>query len=134
MLTVAKGVKSFELREQAGSFRAWLKAIARSRAMDHARAGKRRIVEGRLDSVSEIEGPAGDGNDSAIANQELADLYTRATVELSNYFRKESVDIFIALVQGSSVASLAAETGKSEAAIRQTKVRVLARLREIAGE
>ena len=134
LITVAKSVKAFELQQRIGSFRVWLQTISRSRAVDHLRVHKRRDVERSLDAVDEGSILNRDSDSEAREQQELSELYARATAELSNYFRKDSVEIFLALVKGGSVAAIAAERGKSEAAIRQTKVRVLRRLREIAGE
>ncbi|TWT73988.1 RNA polymerase sigma factor [Allorhodopirellula solitaria] len=134
LVTVARGVKRFEFRPQAASFRSWLKSVARSRAMDHLRRQHRQQPEIELDAMAYIPSLECESDATGEHQTDLKELYARATLELSNYFRPESVKIFLALVQGGSVAQLASETGKSEAAIRQTKVRVLQRLREIAGE
>ncbi len=134
LITVARGVKRFKFRPQAASFRSWLKSVAHSRAMDYLRGLQRRQSEIELDAMACVPSLECETDDASQQQRELEELYARATLELSNYFRRESIEIFLALVQGGSVSQLAAETGKSEAAIRQTKVRVLQRLREIAGE
>lgn len=134
LIAVARGVKRFEFRPQATPFRSWLKTVAHSRAMDYCRELQRRLPEIELDAMVPAPPIDCETDDTGQQRTELEELYARATLELSNYFRRESVEIFLALVQGGSVSQLASETGKSEAAIRQTKVRVLQRLRQLAGE
>ncbi len=134
LIAVAQGVKRFEFRPQRAPFRSWLKSVAHNKAMDYLRGLQRRQPEIELDAMKCPPPLECETEQTGEQQRELEELYARATLELSNYFRPESVEIFLALVQGGTVSQLAAETGKSEAAIRQTKVRVLQRLRELAGE
>lgn len=134
LLSVARAVAKFEFQPRTASFRAWLKTLTINRGRDYLRKSRRQagvLVDADLRGV--VQRDAVSSSDEA-DRVELEQLYARATGELRNYFRDESIEIFIALIRGSSVAELASDTGKSPAAIRQTKVRVLHRLRQIAGE
>lgn len=133
-LSVAKSVGKFEFQARKASFRAWLKTLAVNRARDYLRK-KNKHLNARDDiSLVEYAGTASTSEQDESDRYDLEQLYARATAELSNYFRADSVEIFMSLIRGGSVAAIAKETGRSPAAIRQTKVRVLHRLRELAGE
>lgn len=134
LLSVARAVGKFEFRPRRASFRAWLKTLTINRARDYLRKSRRELnVQDDIELVQLVEDSGADEADVA-DRDDLEGIYTRATEELGNYFRTESINIFISLMRGCSVAELARDTGKSPAAIRQTKVRVLHRLRQIAGE
>jgi RNA polymerase sigma-70 factor (ECF subfamily) len=134
VIKVAGAVKRFEFRSERGGFRSWLKTVARNRAVDHIRQRPPRLSGFPLEALSATPSQEVEEREFDQSVSEVEDLYTRATLELSNYFQRESVEIFLSLVRGASVSQIATEKGKSEAAIRQTKVRVLKKLREIAGE
>ena len=134
LIAVSRGVGGFEFRPQRASFRAWLKTVTVNRARDHLRKSAKKLEANELFRLDDFPSQICTADEDEKNRQELGQLYERAIAELSNYFRRESVEIFISLMKGSSVSQLAEETGKSAAAIRQTKVRILHRLREIAGE
>jgi RNA polymerase sigma-70 factor (ECF subfamily) len=134
-LAVARGLSEFQ-RQRAGSFRRWLRGIARHKALDYHRR-RQRQPDGAggsdaLEMLHNLPDPeAGSADDSA----EVGDLYRRAVELIRSAFEGPTFLAFWqTAVEGRETAAVAAGLGLSPTAVRIAKSRVLARLRAEAGE
>jgi RNA polymerase sigma-70 factor (ECF subfamily) len=134
-LAVAEGLGRFE-RRGPGSFRAWVRGIARHKLLDyHRRGGHQPAAAGgttALGRLQEVPDPQpGSGEDA----DEVGRLYRRALELIRGEFEERTWQAFwLSAVEGRDSPAVAAELGMSPVAVRIAKSRVLARLRAEAGE
>ncbi len=134
-LAVSERLESFE-RRRDGSFRAWMRGIARHKLLDYYRRSARHQAPAggstaflRLQEIPDPE--AGSDADA----DEVSGLYRRALDLIRSEFEEPTWRAFwLATVEGRDSPSVAAELGMSPVAVRIAKSRVLARLREEAGD
>ncbi len=132
-LAISEGLPGFE-HGRDGSFRAWVRGIARHKLLDHyRRAARNQPAAGgstaflRLQEVPDPE--AGSEADA----DEVSGLYHRALDLIRSEFEEQTWRAFwLSAVEGRDSPSVAAELGMSPVAVRIAKSRVLARLREEA--
>ena len=131
-LAVAEGLKQFDHRGQ-GSFRAWVRGIARFKFLDQRR---------RLQQTPEAAG----GTEAHLRLQAIPDvtpedeeaersnLYHRALSLIRSEFEERSwLAFWYTAVEGRETSAVGAELQMSTTAVRVAKSRVLARLRQEAG-
>ena len=131
-LAVAHGVRDF--RREGGSFRAWLRAIARNRLCDFFRTARTHSdrAEGG-DAVRRLEEVIGDpeSSDPAADRAEEALLFHRATELMRAEFEERTWRAFwLVVIDGRPTAEVASGLGMSANAVYLARGRVLRRLRE----
>jgi RNA polymerase sigma-70 factor, ECF subfamily len=121
--------------ERAGSFRTWVRGIARHKALDHFRRSRGEVpAVGGTVARSLIEGIT-DGDSSADADdEEVSGLYCRALDLIRVQFEDRTWKAFWRhAVDTIPADTVAKELAMSPVAVRVAKSRVLARLREEFG-
>ncbi|MFO0878362.1 MAG: sigma-70 family RNA polymerase sigma factor [Gemmataceae bacterium] len=133
-VAVATGLASFK-RQREGSFRAWVRGITRHKLLDHARRVQR---EGQAAGGTEANERLHGLPDPQNADQDALEtslLYRRALDLIRGEFEEKTWEAFWrSAVEEQDTAAVAAALGMSSTAVRIAKSRVLARLREEAGE
>ena len=133
-VAVANGLESFE-RHGPGSFRSWVRGIARHKSLDHQRRQRRQPAEaaGGTTAHGRLQEFAGDdfaADDSA----EVSGLYQRALEVIRVNFEEKTWQAFWrTAVDGRTSNAVAQELGMAPVAVRVAKSRVLARLRHELG-
>lgn len=137
LIAVSAGLPAFR-RDRPGSFRAWIRGIARHKALDHhRRAGRSPNAAGGTEAQLRLQGVSDPdvSDDSHTDAQEAAWVYRRALELVRAEFTEQTWNAFWkSVVDGLSTDSVAAELGMSPVAVRVAKSRVLGRLRAEAGE
>lgn len=133
-LAVSAGLISFQ-RHREGSFRAWVRGITRHKLLDHARRSRRQVLAaGGTDAHEQIQSLP-DPVDATQDAHETSLLYRRALDLIRGEFEEKTWEAFWrSAVEEQATAAVAAALGMSPTAVRIAKSRVLARLREEAGE
>jgi RNA polymerase sigma-70 factor, ECF subfamily len=137
---VAIGLKDFR-RDRAGdSFRGWLRGIARNKALDLFRRrglqapGGTDFYRRSLEVPARREGHA-EADEEADGPEVEGALYQQALIFVRGEFEDRTWQAFWrAAVDGQPPAVIAEELGVSAAAVRQSKSRVLRRLKDVLGE
>jgi RNA polymerase sigma-70 factor (ECF subfamily) len=135
-LAVANGLGQFDHRG-AGSFRAWLRGVTRHKLLDfHARQGRQpAAAAGGTDAFQALQAVADPEPGSTDDLMETSGLYRRALDLIRGEFEERTWQAFWrAGVEDEDTAAVAAALGMTPVAVRIAKSRVLARLREEAGE
>jgi RNA polymerase sigma-70 factor (ECF subfamily) len=135
---VAADLGRFRSEHRGGTFRGWLRGIARHKLLDHYRRRDRQPrAEGGSDAYQRFqEAPdlLPDWEDTD-PEQEVGALYRRALELVRGEFEDRTWQAFwLAGVEQRPAADVAAELGMTEAAVRKAKSRVLRRLKEEAGD
>jgi RNA polymerase sigma-70 factor, ECF subfamily len=136
LLTVVRGLPSFQHSGQPGSFRSWLRTIAHSRSFDYWKSPARRAsapgAGAAVKTLADLEDP-----DSAL-NRFWAEEHDRYVLRclldmMELEFEPCTVHAFrrVAL-DGATGAEAAAELATTVAAVYAARSRVLRRLREVA--
>ena len=136
---VSRAVGQFERREAGSSFRGWFWTIARNKIRDHlrAKAGRANAVGGthiqrRLVEIPDV------GEDQSVAEPAEDDQQRmlHAVLEMirSDFEPNTWTAFWRATVKGHTVAEIAEDLQMSKPAIRQSKYRVLRRLRQEIGD
>jgi RNA polymerase sigma-70 factor (ECF subfamily) len=133
-LAVAQGLGRFE-RRGPGSFRAWVRGIARHKLLDYQQRGRRQPAAAGgstvLRRLHEIPDPQPGGDEDA---DEVSGLCRRALDLIRREFEERTWRAFwLTAVEGRDAPAVAAELGMSSGAVRIARSRVLARLRAEAG-
>jgi RNA polymerase sigma-70 factor (ECF subfamily) len=135
---VNSGIANFRRDRPGGTFRGWLRAIARNRIALYFRERKRMTpAAGGSDAFAQIQQMA-DSVDSLSdddTQEELTGLYRRACELVRGEFEDRTWQMFWRTVVGDrSPTDVAAEFGVTQVAVRKAKSRVLARLRAEIGD
>lgn len=136
---VARGLERFEHPQTGGAFRGWLWTIARNKIRDHQRR-MRRQVRGAgggtaLRWFRELSGPAVLPLEEPTDPVQWEGLVRRAVAQVQAEFEPRSWQAFWrSAVEGIATAVVAAELGVSAAAVRQSRSRILRRLRQQLGD
>src|SRR5262249_2512371 len=134
-LAVSASLGNFS-HQRPGSFRAWVRAIARHKFLEPLRRQQGRPAapggSGALQRLQGLPDPAMTPEEEA---EELSGLYHRALNLIRSSFEERTWQAFwLTAVEGRDTAAVAAELQMSATAVRVAKSRVLARLRAEAGE
>jgi RNA polymerase sigma-70 factor (ECF subfamily) len=134
-IAVSGSLKDFQ-HQHPGSFRAWMRGITRHKLLDfHRRRYRQPQGAGGTDAwerIEEIRDPIADSEEDAA---EVSGLYQRALDLIRDEFESRTWQAFWRVtVDGQATDMAASELGMSAVAVRIAKSRVLARLREEAGE
>ncbi|MFO0957483.1 MAG: sigma-70 family RNA polymerase sigma factor [Isosphaeraceae bacterium] len=133
---VLGAIGRFRRDREGDTFRGWLRGITRNKLLQ---LGKRRRVEpfaqGGTDAQMQLHQIPGDILDEADPPEEDPSLYRRALELVRDEFEPATWRAFWRVaVDGLTATEAAAELGMSPAAVRQSKSRVLRRLRDELGE
>jgi RNA polymerase sigma-70 factor (ECF subfamily) len=133
-LSVSVSLVDFE-RQREGSFRKWMRGIARHKALDHFRRRKGEPAAVGGDKAQDLIAGLPEQNDPDAEADEVSDLYRRALELIRGQFEEKTWRAFWRVaVDGYPTDVVAAELGLSAVAVRVAKSRVLARLREDLSE
>lgn len=139
---VARALPNFERGTQIGSFRTWIRTIARNKIHDQFRqmSRQRDVPRGGDDSVNQLENVTGEpaGHRSELAcdsRSEENSGYRNADLQwlaqMREIFSPRDWQFFWRLVvDGQNASEVASEFGVSANTVRLVKMRVLRRLRE----
>lgn len=134
---VAGSLPQFRKDRPTDTFRGWLRGITRNKLLDHFR---KRQAEPQAQGGTDVqrrfqEVPQPDIQLPEDSPQEMAALYRRALEVVRSEFEAKTWQAFWrTAVDGQSPADVASELGMSGAAVRQSKSRILRRLREEVGD
>jgi RNA polymerase sigma-70 factor, ECF subfamily len=135
-LAVAAGVEQFQ-RQREGGFRSWIRGITRHKLLDFYRQRGRHpeAASGGTDAYQALHELPDPEHDSADDLEETGGLYRRALDLVRSEFEERTwLAFWQAGVEGQDTAVVAAALGMTPVAVRVAKSRVLARLREEAGD
>ncbi len=130
---VASYLDSFKPKHSVGSFRSWLRSIAKTKIVDHyRRRGRQPVGEGGSEAhmrFSNVPDPLPE-DDEEEAQTEQAQVVQRALEMIKPQFTKRNWDAFWRVaVDGESAVDVAADVGMSAQAVRQANYRIRRRLR-----
>jgi DNA-directed RNA polymerase specialized sigma24 family protein len=130
-MSLAKALRGFQYSPQKGRFRDYLgravrNAVARFRARPNPAPMSLDRDDGLLDDVQ------GEDTTDGVWEQQWVDHHYRLALRtVRETFDRKSVEIFEKLVEGKSVASIAAEQATTEPAVHKIKQRIRARMEEL---
>ena len=133
-VAISASMDSFK-REGEGSFRAWVRGITRNKTLEHFRRQQGRPVaqggSSALQAIHALPDPISPEKEA----EEAGRLYHRALDLIRCEFEERSWQAFwLTAVEGRETSLVGSELNMSPTAVRIAKSRVLARLREEAGE
>lgn len=134
---VAAGLERYKHGRDGGTFRGWLRGIARHKIQDHYRRREQRPeAQGGTDAHQRLQQvPQPDEELPEEPAEQIQGLFQRALELVRGEFEPNTWTAFWrAAVEGHAPAVIAADLGVSPAAIRQAKSRVLRRLKDELGE
>ncbi len=138
LLAVSRSIDRWEPRSQRGSFRGWLRRVARNLVINWLKQhGRRAVPAGDCDLQSLLDAlPAADEPDSVEFDRELhRALFHRAGQRVRGEVHRATWEAFWeTAVAGKSAAEAAAKLGMTVGAVRVAKCRVLARVRTAVAE
>lgn len=140
--SVSQALTSFRPTRQTGSFRAWLWTVTANKIRDAARTAKRApIATGGSTALKDLQQVVARESlsdaliEEPTSNAELSQLTRRALEQVRGELETRTWEIFQRAVVDQIPTSLVAEQfGVTAAAVRQTRSRVLRRLRQQLGD
>ena len=133
-LAVSRSIDRWDPAKETGSFRGWLRRVARNLVINWLKQRDRRALATGGSQQQEMLDmlPVADGPESAEFDRELRRaLFHRATEQVRSEFQQSSWQAFWETgVLGTSTADAAKKLGMAPGAVRVAKCRVLARIRE----
>ncbi len=134
-VAVNRQIAKWELAKERGSFRGWLRKVARNRVINWMKNGQRRMVAwGGTDSQSIFdELAAEDCPESVEFDRELRrSMFQRATEVVRQEQSLKAWQAFWGLaMEGKAPSVIAQELGMSIGAVKVAKCRVFARLKQV---
>jgi RNA polymerase sigma-70 factor (ECF subfamily) len=131
-------LETFRRDRPGDTFRGWLRVIARTQALDHHRLRGRQPLEAQGGTSAGLlfsEVPEMNHLDEEKDDEELKALYRRALELVQGEFQEKTWRAFWRVaVDGVDTTLIATELGMSVVSVRQSKSRVLRRLREELGD
>ena len=124
---VAASLPSFRSDRAKGTFRSWLRGIARHKIQDHFRQ-RHQAAPGGTDALrrlQEVPSPALELELSE-SHDEIAELYRRALDQVQSEFESRTWTVFWQVtIENRTTAEVAAQMGITPNAVRQVRSRVL---------
>jgi RNA polymerase sigma-70 factor (ECF subfamily) len=135
--SAAAHLGTFRRDRPGDTFRGWLRVITRNAALAQLRkGGGRGRGEGGSEAwqrLQEVADPLAGAPEEETA--EVDRLYRRAVEQVRGEFVEKTWQAFwLTVIEGRSAAALAGELGVSAAAVRQSRSRVLRRLKQELGD
>jgi len=132
----ANGLAGFRRDRPGDTFRGWLRGIARNLVLLHyRRTNKHAQAAGGSDAFALMQQIPTPTNETDDPPEEIGNLYRRALEMVRDEFEERTWRAFwLTVVEGRSPVAVAPELGVSPAAVRQSKSRVLRRLKEEVGD
>jgi RNA polymerase sigma-70 factor (ECF subfamily) len=138
LLAVSRSIERWDPAEERGSFRGWLRRVARNLVINWLKQRERRVTAtggSRLQAMLDLL-PAGDEPESAEFDRELRRvLFHKAAERVQGEVHAATWQAFWeTAILGSSSAEAAQKLGMGVGAVRVAKCRVLGRLRAAVNE
>ncbi|QEG00875.1 ECF RNA polymerase sigma factor SigW [Stieleria maiorica] len=136
---LARSIGQFEPANTSGSFRAWLWTITSNKAKDRHRADARHIrADGgstAFQTLNNVPDPHGVPEDEPTDDDQINGLTVRGLKQIRHEFADKTWRIFErAVIDDIPAATVAEEFDITPATVRQTRSRILRRLRQYLGE
>ena len=136
--SVARSLGNFESQRSDGSFRAWLWTITANRARDVMRKEGRHQATGgstAMQSMQLVPDQRSIPDDEPTSELERSQLLLRAIAQIRGEFTERSWEIFErSVVDGIATELVAQQFSITAATVRQTRSRILRRLRQQLGD
>jgi RNA polymerase sigma-70 factor (ECF subfamily) len=138
LIAINRQIARWELAKERGSFRGWLRRVARNQVINWVKSGQRRMIAwGGHDSQSIFDELATrECPESVVFDREVRrSLFQRATEVVR---QEQSIKAWQAFwriaVEGETLDVVSHELGMSRGAVKVAKCRVFARLKEVVGD
>ncbi len=136
---VTVAIEQFSPQRETGSFRAWLWTITRNKLRDHFRriAGTPAATGGStaMGLMQQVIDPVVIPDDEPTGDLHLQQLTSRALSQVQSEFEPRTWQAFWrSVVDGIGTSDVARELEMSEATVRQSRSRILRRLRQQLGD
>jgi RNA polymerase sigma-70 factor (ECF subfamily) len=137
--SVAVALEQFSPQQVSGSFRAWLWTITRNKLRDHFRRDVRfpKSTGGStaMGLLQQVIDPIPIPDDELTGDLQLQQLTSRALAQVQSEFESRTWQAFWrSVVDGIATSDVAQELKMSEATVRQSRSRILRRLRQQLGD
>lgn len=138
-VAVSGALDRFRSSRTSGSFRAWLWTITSNKIRDHARRDVRyeEAAGGStaLRAINQVVDLASFPTDDSSDDQQINDLVSRGLQQVRGEFAEKTWSIFErTVVDGVLTSQVAQEFGVTPATVRQSRSRILRRLRQQLGD
>jgi RNA polymerase sigma-70 factor (ECF subfamily) len=132
-LAVSRSIERFDPARERGSFRGWLRRVARNLVINWMKRSERRTVAAGGSNLQALldQLPTADGPESAEFDRELRQaLFQRAAQQVRGEVQEATWQAFWQTsIDGTAPAEAARKLGMTVGAVRVARCRVLARLR-----
>ena len=132
LLAISQAIETFEIDPERGTFRTWLKTIARRAIINALTRGKRDQASGGSEMISILhEQPAAGSETNAISLDYRREIFSVAASQIRDEFNDDTWNAFWkSVVDGESVDTVAAEMGRSRGSVYTARSRVMSRLKK----
>lgn len=133
LLAVSRSIERWEPSPDRGSFRGWLRRVARNLVVSWVRRNQRRVTASSLDieTLAAEDEPVEGAETREFDGEVQRALFRRASERVRGEVRPNTWQAFWEVaVEGREVGEVAKRLGMTEGAVRVAKCRVTTRLRE----